>query len=206
MPLTPAPFASVVDRNPPQPTSTDRTPLTSARRADMDPRPWAPEAPLRCLHSGQPPTAQKPDDAGATFMQCAQTHTLPAAMESLRVEADKLRALQARIEQTQADEMGKREHLQKHIRAVFELLENARDTINAPLPRAAPSELTVQHPGAGNAAQSEAVSHPMAMSEAISHPAEASRGPESQAPESQAAPVEERAKFDSVGYSDDEED
>lgn len=81
-------------------------------------------------------------------------------MEMLCIEADKLRT-----EQTQSDEMSKREHLQRHIRVVFEVpfdvLGNAFDTSNAPLGRAAPSEQSMrQLPGSSNAARTVAAIRP----------------------------------------------
>lgn len=109
----------------------------------MDARPWAPGSPPRCLHSGESPCAQEPDEAAAAFRQCAAAHVLPAALEALHAAEIDLRALQARVEHAQGVEMSRRVTLQQRIHVVFGLVENARDALNAPLPAAASGAASV---------------------------------------------------------------
>ncbi len=146
--------ATEKQQNKPQPFDT---------QAHHGRRPWAPETPLPCQHSGEQPREQKAEDAAAVFSQCLQQHVFPQALESLRADEDNLRDLQTRIAQIKDEEMQTRQRLQKRLRRVSGILENARKILCGPLPGINVSENQNPQPPVqtnNNAHQSEGPTHP----------------------------------------------
>lgn len=96
----------------------------------MSARPWQSEAPLACLHSGQPPRAQVGQEAAEMFCACLERHVLPEAVAALCVEEQALAAIKERIANANHIEMEKLHQIQDRFRRITEIVQGAREALN----------------------------------------------------------------------------